>query len=457
MKKTCLIVLISTLAFQASIAQTLLSADGEGNTYELITSVLAPGKNPIEVPDCNHEDFGRHIDEVYDTSLNAWVFRFHIHLNPDNDRCINFDRQRNEIKTYSGSPDSLLGVAGETFTYSWKFKIDSGFQSSSSFTHIHQLKAVGGSEESMPLITLTTRDNTPDQMELRYAKNTDQSTLTKFDLTDVKGAWMEVMETVKYGESGTYSIVISNYETKDILLNYSSNNIRMWKTGASFIRPKWGIYRSLNDSSILRDESVLFNDFYILEKIDLTAPTVSISTSTVDPIIDTFEIDVQFSEMVNNFTESDFAATYAEVVPNSLIGSGTSYTVSFTPTQSGIISIHIPEYTVSDEYGNGNIASDTLLLTADITNSISNQRVELQSSIYPNPIHKNNFLIQTAYSNNLYRIGIYNTHGKLIYTVDKPMGSSELIVDISNLSNGLYLIKIDYYSSSEIQTLIIDK
>lgn len=90
-------------------AQVTLDADGPGNTYELINSVLAPGFDAVEVPDCNHTGFGRHIDEVFDADLNTDVFRFFIHVNEDDDRCINFDRQRNEIKTYDKSPDNLLG------------------------------------------------------------------------------------------------------------------------------------------------------------------------------------------------------------------------------------------------------------------------------------------------------------------------------------------------------------
>ena len=75
-----------------------------------------------------------------------------MHVDEDDDRCINFDRQRGEIKTYDKSPDSLLGIENEIVEYKWKFKLDSGFQSSPKFTHIHQLKAVGGTESSMPLI-----------------------------------------------------------------------------------------------------------------------------------------------------------------------------------------------------------------------------------------------------------------------------------------------------------------
>ena len=151
-------------------AQLIIESDGPGNTYELLTSKLAPNYYPIEVPDCGHNNFGRHIDEIFDNELNKNVFRFFIHTSEDDDRCINFDRQRNEIKSYDKSPDSLLAIQGEIVRYQWKFKLSDGFQSSPNFTHIHQLKAVGGSESSMPLITLTTRKNTPDELELDMRK-----------------------------------------------------------------------------------------------------------------------------------------------------------------------------------------------------------------------------------------------------------------------------------------------
>ncbi|HEY0612722.1 MAG TPA: DNRLRE domain-containing protein, partial [Chitinophaga sp.] len=49
------------------------------------------------------------------------------------------------------------------------------------------------------------------------------------------------------------------------LLSYSNNNINMWRDGTTFCRPKWGIYRSLNSISELRDEQVRFADFCIAE------------------------------------------------------------------------------------------------------------------------------------------------------------------------------------------------
>lgn len=249
------------------LSEVKLESDGAGNTYELINSVLAPNYDVIEAPDCSHEDFGRHIDEVFDTELNKNVFRFFIHKTPDNDRCINFDRQRNEIKSYDKSPDALKGIQNEKVEYSWKFKLPSNFNASKNFTHLHQLKAVEGSEDSMPLITLTARKGTPDQLELRYSETTSQVTLFEVELSLFKGQWVEVVETVIYGEKGigNYEIEIKATNSQNILLSYSNNTIRMWKTDASFIRPKWGIYRSLIDSGNLNDEQVLFADFKVTE------------------------------------------------------------------------------------------------------------------------------------------------------------------------------------------------
>lgn len=246
-------------------AQVVLNADGTTDTYELINSVLAPGYNVVEVPDCDHIEFGKHIDQIYDNELDQYVFRFHIHKNEDSDRCIKYDRQRVEIKTYDKSPDNLKAVEGERVEYKWKFKLASDFAPSASFTHLHQLKAVGGSEDGMPLITLTARKGNPDKLELRYAKNLSQETITKVDLDDYEGQWVEVVEEVEFGESGSYKIVIKTWSNADVLLNYENNDIRMWKTDADFIRPKWGIYRSLNDQDNLKDEIVLFNSFSIQE------------------------------------------------------------------------------------------------------------------------------------------------------------------------------------------------
>jgi len=265
------------LLYPHSYGQVILDADGPGNTYDLITSVLAPGYSPIEVPDCNHTQFGNHIDEVFDPELNTNVFRFFIHVTPDNDRCLNLDRQRNEIKAYDKSPESLLGIQNEKVVYKWKFKLASGFQSSPNFTHLHQLKSVGGPLASMPMYTLTTRKGSPDRLELRYAQTDTQVTLAHTDLLPLIDTWLEVTETIEYGVSGTYTIEIEKVSDSSILFSYSNNNIVNWRQDADFVRPKWGIYRSLQNAQDLRDENVLFANFSV-EEIN----TLSLNTSELN-------------------------------------------------------------------------------------------------------------------------------------------------------------------------------
>ncbi len=244
-------------------AQTVLKADGHGDTYELISGVLAPGYFPLEVPDCSHPDFGRHIDEVWDSTLNEYVFRFYMHVTPDNDRCINTDRQRNEIKVYDKSPDNLKAFQGDSMVFSWKFKLDSLFQPSYSFTHIHQLKAVGGTESKMPLITFTPRLGNPSKLQIMYAKTSNQQPLTSASLSLFKGSWIKVIEKVRFAEHGSYEVQFFRLPDSTLIFHYQKKDIRMWRTNASFIRPKWGIYRSLNHPDQLRDEILLFNDFII--------------------------------------------------------------------------------------------------------------------------------------------------------------------------------------------------
>jgi len=231
---------------------TVLTADGPGDTYDLISSVLAPGQNPIEVPDCGHTAFGEHIDEIFDDELDAHVFRFVLHKDADDDRCRRVDRQRNEIKTYSPSPDHLLAVEGETVEYKWIFKLDEGFQASRNFTHLHQLKSVGD-DSSLPIFTFTARGSS-NNMELRYAETDDQETIHTESLDLFRGHWVEVVERVTM-----------SYRDGTPIYEYSNDNINAWRDGAEFIRPKWGIYRSLENAQDLRDEEVLFNNFSIQE------------------------------------------------------------------------------------------------------------------------------------------------------------------------------------------------
>lgn len=277
---------------QAALAQVTLSADGPGNTYELINSVMAPGYDVVEAPDCAHTSFGRHIEEVWDAQLNKYVFKFHIHVSHDNDRCIKFDRQRNEIKTYNQSPDNLIGTYGETVVYKWKFKLDAAFQASNKFTHIHQIKAYGGPHEDIPVVSLITRGGSTPKLQVMHSDSITSVQMAAANLSLFKGVWVEATETITYAENGKYSIVLKKISDNAILLNYSNNNIRMWRDNANGIRPKWGIYRSLLSADQLRDEEVLFADFSIQELSNTLSSKTPEKEATLypNPVKDTLHL-----------------------------------------------------------------------------------------------------------------------------------------------------------------------
>jgi hypothetical protein len=247
---------------------------------------LAPGYNVIETPDeipnGTHQSFGRHIVEVYDAELGKNVFEFYSHVVEDNDVTGGTDRQRVEIKTYGNSPDNLKGTTGETVTYKWKFKVPVGFQPSSSFTHLHQIKAVDG-DDSNPLFTLTPRKGTPNKLELIYVQNASSGTDKKVivNLSLFEGIWVEATEIITIGSSGTYSMVIKKVSDGTTILSYNNANIATIRPDNTFIRPKWGIYRSLTTPSDLRDETVSFADFSITEGVVVVKQNQTITFNTL--------------------------------------------------------------------------------------------------------------------------------------------------------------------------------
>lgn len=227
---------------------------------------------PIDGPDCSHPAFGPHITQTFDCSLGKEVFDFWLHTTPDNDRCVAFDRQRNELKVFDASPSSLKGYSGDTMAYQWKFRLDAGFQPSPDFCHIHQIKGGDGAGASAaPVITITPRFGTPDVLQLIYSSPAQAETiLTTTPLAPFLGTWVEANETILFHATGTgtYSLSIRRVRDGAMLFSYQTSTLQMWaeSTTASpttYCRPKWGIYRSLNSPTYLRDEDLLFADFCV--------------------------------------------------------------------------------------------------------------------------------------------------------------------------------------------------
>jgi hypothetical protein len=265
-----------------------------GKIYSDINTYMRTfGFDYSEHPNCSG-GFGGHIDGIHcevaqDATLNKSVFQFNIHIDPviDGDRCSSgtIDRQRNEMKSITNNTTwaKVQGNWDEWQILEWKFKPPAGFQPTANFCHIHQLKAQDGPNNGSPLITITPRansDGTNKRVQIIHSVDgaaTGKGTVVdNIPLADFEGEWVQVREEVHFTHAGYYSCKIVRMRDGKVLIDFKDTNIDMWRIGASFIRNKYGIYRSLaggrldrdpvGQSPLLKNESHWISDFKVYEK-----------------------------------------------------------------------------------------------------------------------------------------------------------------------------------------------
>jgi hypothetical protein len=250
-----------------------LDADGDQvglDTYDLIRDFGGPGS--IEAPDLypiNHPDV-QHIYEDTDATVgNHFVFIIHRDVDIDRDRVENDDRQRNEIKTYDKSEEAVKGYKNETFIFRWKFKINADMEVSTRFSHFFQLKAVGG-ESSQPVLTISGAERSgEDGIEVRHSPLQEHSILQRQDWSMVTGEWLEAYCRVTFADSGDLRMIVTRVRDDEVIFDIDENGLDLWRgeDASHFVRPKWGIYRSILELDNLRpdEETVRFANFSVSE------------------------------------------------------------------------------------------------------------------------------------------------------------------------------------------------
>jgi hypothetical protein len=250
-----------------------LDADGDMSgldAYDLIRDFGGP--NSIEAPDLypiNHPEV-RHIYEDFDADIgNHFVFTMHRDIDIDRDRVENDDRQRNEIKTYGSSEEAVKGFENETFIYRWKFRINAEMEVSTRFSHFFQLKAVGG-PDSHPILTISGAERSgEDGIEVRYSPLQADTLLGRVDWSEATGEWLEAYCRVTFAESGDLRLIVTRMSDDGVIFDIDETGLDLWRgeDASHFVRPKWGIYRSILDLENLRpeEETVRFANFSVSE------------------------------------------------------------------------------------------------------------------------------------------------------------------------------------------------
>ena len=267
---------------------------GEINTY-----MRGFGFDYTEHPNCTG-GYGGHIDGVHgDVDVEAFsgrpAFRFDIHIDPvmDGDRCSSstVDRQRNEMKSITNNSTwaKVQGNWDEWQILEWKFKLPAGLQPTANFFHIHQLKAQDGPNNGAPTITITPRaSSTGTNKRVQIIHSVDGASTGKgtvvdnVPLSDFEDEWVQVREEMHYTHDGYYSIKITRIRDGKVLIDFQDDHIDMWRIGSSYIRSKFGLYRSLaggrldrvpvGQSPLLKNEPIWITDFRVYEKNSNPSP-----------------------------------------------------------------------------------------------------------------------------------------------------------------------------------------
>ncbi|HYT65812.1 MAG TPA: hypothetical protein VEL51_05310 [Vicinamibacterales bacterium] len=265
-----------------------------GKRYSDINTYMRRfGFDYTEHPNCTG-GYGGHIDGVHgdvdlDSYLNKYVFRFDIHIIPviDGDRCSSstVDRQRNEMKSMTNNSTwaKVQGNWDEWQILEWKFKLPAGFQPTTNFCHIHQIKAQDGPNNGSPVITITPRaSSSGSNTRIQIIHSVDGASTGKgtivdnIPLADFENEWVQVREEIHYAHDGYYSAKITRMSDGKVLIDFKDDHIDLWRIGSSYIRSKFGIYRSLaggrldripvGQSPLLKNESLWITDFRVYEK-----------------------------------------------------------------------------------------------------------------------------------------------------------------------------------------------
>jgi hypothetical protein len=177
---------------------------------------------------------------IYATG-NNWRFNMHTV-----DRDTSTDRQRQEVtglRNGSGS-NYLKWNQGQTWRVTYSMYIPSSLKATTTFTHIMQMKQPGNGTSPIVVQSLR-RVNGKQTIELKLA--IDDILVGRTDLDPLHDTWTDVDFQIKVGNGSAGSV-------RWILKSGGSTVIDASKTGvdtflADRVRPKWGIYRSLGDTS----------------------------------------------------------------------------------------------------------------------------------------------------------------------------------------------------------------
>jgi hypothetical protein len=168
-------------------------------------------------------------------------YRFNIHMV---DRDTSTDRQRQEVRGLRADGHTVSLLKGETWRFTYSMFIPDTLKSTTTFCHIMQMKAPGTGTGPIVVQSLR-RYGTVQKIELKiYATDT---LVGAVDLEPLQNKWIDVEFDIGIGDTPDGWVRWAVRDGATTVIDTTTTGVGTWLVDR--VRPKWGIYRSLGDTS----------------------------------------------------------------------------------------------------------------------------------------------------------------------------------------------------------------
>jgi hypothetical protein len=233
------------------LAGTMASADAGVNAFKLRWSP-EPARVGLKAFVGVEDDRSNSHPGVTHIFAEATQYRFVIHK-IDRDGS---DRQRQEVRGMVADGTRTDMKKNETWRYNYQMYIPGSLKGTTSFTHIFQVKHNGVASPAVTMSLFRSGGNETVEMRLFGA---GQAKLGSTPLPPLRDRWIDVEIEVKVADGSGGRVRYSLKDGATTVVNASRSGVDTWM-GGSQAHPKWGIYRSVNDSEQLQDTYLLLRN-----------------------------------------------------------------------------------------------------------------------------------------------------------------------------------------------------
>ncbi|WP_246609245.1 carbohydrate-binding domain-containing protein [Nonomuraea rhizosphaerae] len=229
-------------------------------------------------------------------------FRFNMHTV---DRDTSTDRQRQEVTGTRNPGGYLQWLNGETWRVTYSMFIPASLKATTTFTHISQTKMPGTGTDPITVTSLR-RVNGVQTIEHKIFQS--DILVGRTNLEPLQNKWIDAEYEIRIGDGGAGSV-------RWVLRDGATTLVDATRSGDTFlgdrVRPKWGIYRSLGDTSgSLQNCYLLLTNMRAYKQVAATATRLEAENATISQgVVESNHVGFSGSGFVNT---DNVAGAYVE-------------------------------------------------------------------------------------------------------------------------------------------------